>query len=1027
MEIQAVTRLSAGLFALLVHEEAADESPDDWRATSMNGSGTRELTILCAGRCSESATALLTVSLPESGQPHPPVTISRGAESVELHEGGADSHELDPQAFGDLCRVVLASMPGDGPSGLLARSPSAHGVEYTTEVCRSLNAIRDAVRTRLPGSEIHPSVPFAMRLDQVIRVDETAFWLRGWLRCESPRAAVFSVVTPEGAVLVIAPEAVTFDQRPDLAEVYGEYPDVPTVGFWAYVELDEPSRHSAGWVLQVRTPDGAETESLLDGPALVDRRRVEHILRTLPSEIEETSMQAQVLPTLSRLVVGPEGGEVESVADFGAVPAAPDVSIVIATQATDRIEHQVLEFARDPGIRGIEVLFVVPGRPARRFEQMADGLSSLYRLPFRLVRVSPNSSRSRTINLGASVARGRLLVLMGGDVIPAKPGWVQDLCGLLEGRSTIGVVGPRLLYEDGSIAADEITFVRERGTHWSPTVALRGFSPTLGGGPAPRRVQAVSDACVCVSAQLFARIGGLCELYLDHGKASPDLSLSIASESHEVWLHPGVALYLLERDAWEPSAAPGAGRFDRWLFERRWSVALSNSLEAAEASRRLSEPVEIIETRALHDFEGTPVVEAGLLPPTEGPAEWSPYRDTYAFAVEGWAVSRSGKPLTVEIRDPSWVVRRQTVADRPIGSLSGCPTDVDSSLACGFSVVLSSLALPLQFELSVEALDDEGTYFPIGVVRGVRLPFQSGYEPVIQPALLTTIGRSGSNWIVTLLSLHPEILVSEPFRQEAVLTSYWASIFRDLSQPASYMESIQPEFQPGRWWTGEGRSSPLPLSQLPPVTRMERWMGRESLEAAARFCQAQVDRFYLELARLKERMSPHVCVEKCFSGPLLRDVKLLYPNSKEIILVRDPRDRVCSILDYNARRGFELWGRGSTSGDDEWFAYLQAEAADVIYQWRQRGHEACLVRYEDLIAHPESTLAEVFEYLDVDSSPDFIARVMANAGGARSSHVTSSSVAASVGRWKTDLSPAHQEASKEAFAEFIAEFGYEPT
>jgi hypothetical protein len=42
-------------------------------------------------------------------------------------------------------------------------------------------------------------------------------------------------------------------------------------------------------------------------------------------------------------------------------------------------------------------------------------------------------------------------------------------------------------------------------------------------------------------------------------------------------------------------------------------------------------------------------------------------------------------------------------------------------------------------------------------------------------------------------------------------------------------------------------------------------------------------------------------------------------------------------------------------------------------------------------------------------------------------HKTSSDEAASIGRWRTDLPPALQDACDEAFAESLAAFGYEPS
>jgi hypothetical protein len=238
-----------------------------------------------------------------------------------------------------------------------------------------------------------------------------------------------------------------------------------------------------------------------------------------------------------------------------------------------------------------------------------------------------------------------------------------------------------------------------------------------------------------------------------------------------------------------------------------------------------------------------------------------------------------------------------------------------------------------------------------------------------------------------------------------------------------------PELYEGDWWTGRERRAPLPL--LKPRNEMTRWLGRENPEVLAGFCQNRLDAFYTELARVEGRTLPKYFVEKCVPGATPRMMAELYPDGREIVLVRDFRDRVCSILDYNAKRGLELWGRDRSRSDEEWFEYLRAEAMDLLTNWRERRDRAHLVRYEDLIQEPEPTLTRMFSFLDLDASSEIVEQTLARAHDllpeAQRKHQTSSSVAESVGRWKHDLSPERQEASSRAFDDILAEFGYEPT
>ena len=154
----------------------------------------------------------------------------------------------------------------------------------------------------------------------------------------------------------------------------------------------------------------------------------------------------------------------------------------------------------------------------------------------------------------------------------------------------------------------------------------------------------------------------------------------------------------------------------------------------------------------------------------------------------------------------------------------------------------------------------------------------------------------------------------------------------------------------------------------------------------------------------------------------------VYPRAREIFLVRDFRDVICSSLAANAKWGKRFFGRAHAA-DDRDYVFVRAAMARpwILEPWRQRGERAHLVRYEELILDPEPVLRGVLEYLELDPSDSAIREMLrlagaTQAGEARSEHMTSSSAAASIGRWKTDLPAPLVEACDEAFAEFFAAF-----
>jgi hypothetical protein len=549
-----------------------------------------------------------------------------------------------------------------------------------------------------------------------------------------------------------------------------------------------------------------------------------------------------------------------------------------------------------------------------------------------------------------------------------------------------------------------------------------------------------------LAASDFEAAGGYSELYLGDVDEGTDLCLRLSEAGRECWYCPDAELYLLDQPDAPRKVSPVRDRFNDWLFARRCGEGLAAEVADAPApeapasaafaapmipnrgSRRPGSPIEVLELTTEELADDGPLLEANLQIARSDPNRQPVlYEDTYAFALTGWAIPRQRGPVTIQVRGGVRDIRQMN-ARLASPKLAERYPDVPGADSAAFQFVIGTLGLSTEFELDVDALLADGTRVPLGRIRGRRRPIRSAYQPVLNPLLVTMTGRSGSNWMITLLGSHPEILTYHPFVYEPQLSSYWIAMLRTLADPASYMQALQPELYEADWWTGHGRKSPLPLRK--PTVEMAHWFGTENVEVMAGFCQSRLDAFYGTFARLEGRANARYFAEKCVPGTA-RAISELYPDAREIVLVRDFRDRVCSILDYNAKRHLSLWGREKAKNDEEWFVHLRDEATNLLETWRQREGEAHLVRYEDLILEPEQTLAEIFDYLGVDRRPatirETLARANATSPTAQANHRTAASVEESVGRWKRDLSAEQRVACAEAFDDILVEFGYEPT
>ena len=400
----------------------------------------------------------------------------------------------------------------------------------------------------------------------------------------------------------------------------------------------------------------------------------------------------------------------------------------------------------------------------------------------------------------------------------------------------------------------------------------------------------------------------------------------------------------------------------------------------------------------------------------------------YSIRFQGWVVGRHGPVQSLTINDGQGKHINLPVKHFR-DDIAQLMPDVPWAARCGFTARIGALHLPQEFQLELTALMEDGRRAPIALVRGRRRALSPLPEPRFTPTVITTIGRSGSTWLTWLLSRHPDLLAYRTFDVEPKLTAYFAELIRVLSQPTSYVAALQGDIDNGsEWWAGFEPQRGHRWYESDPAT--DRWLGTEYVESLIPFFASRMDAFYGRLAEAEGKPDARRFIEKIpptFFGQRLWSE--LYPGMREVFLVRDPRDVACSIFALQRKHGAAWFWRSRARTEEEVIRQPISDGVNLLsHCWTQRCDTAHLLRYEDLISEPRSTLAGVFEYLELDASDAMLDRVLADGfgldDGRRRKHGTTADPSRSVGRWREDLSPDLQQVCEETFAPAMAAFGY---
>ncbi len=199
-----------------------------------------------------------------------------------------------------------------------------------------------------------------------------------------------------------------------------------------------------------------------------------------------------------------------------------------------------------------------------------------------VVRLARNLGFATACNQGASRAKGKYLVFLKSEVW-LHHGWLEALLERAEADPGIGVLGSKLLGEDGAIRHAGFSVRHDEAR-------LMPFSLHLGAPAAapevcrPGEVPMLAGACLMTRRDVFQRLGGFDETYFTD-PAAMDYCLRARDAGYAVMYCPESGMTQMEAPAGDPFQEADFRDLDR-LLERWHPMLAEDAARGATATAR---------------------------------------------------------------------------------------------------------------------------------------------------------------------------------------------------------------------------------------------------------------------------------------------------------------------------------------------------------------------------------------------------------------------------------------------------------
>ncbi|MDI7865239.1 glycosyltransferase family 2 protein [Rhizobiaceae bacterium n13] len=423
---------------------------------------------------------------------------------------------------------------------------------------------------RIAKSSMHPSGEIDLAL-----VLQDGLIAGGWFHSPTSVLAGIDYVKDDGTAVPLDGNSYEF---PAWAQDKDETGKTEVTGFVAWVPMTETPGPLLQPRFQMRLSSGTVRPLVPKPQPYEPMTQRNHILRAVPPQHAVDRAFRTILAPALQNVEQRLGRtiEVNYTKDYGLTKSAPLVSIVVPLyRVLDFLRFQLSGMATDPWLtNNAELIYVLDSPEIQdEAEHLLGGLHILHGLPMKFVVMNRNGGYARACNAGARFARGDILVMLNSDVVPCAKGWLQLLVRPLLESNKLGAIGPKLIFEDGSLQHAGLYFARDRHEIWLNHHYYKGMPGDYAPAQRARNVPGVTGACLVTRRDTYERAGGFSEDYVIGDYEDSDLCLKIRRLGLHIAYEPASCLYHFERRSIRRSQdymRGVASQYNSWLHTQRW-------------------------------------------------------------------------------------------------------------------------------------------------------------------------------------------------------------------------------------------------------------------------------------------------------------------------------------------------------------------------------------------------------------------------------------------------------------------------